>query len=98
DFHVTGVQTCALPIWAPVHYADLEALFQSADVEQFIDPTSSFPEAREAARSFFYHVYRLNLRPTNLVVYEREAFMGRFDPTLRKIGRASCRERVWGAV
>lgn len=68
---------------APVRYADLEQLFQSPDVERFVDPTSSFPEAREAARSFFYHVYRLNLRPTNLVVYEREAFMGRFDPTLR---------------
>jgi hypothetical protein len=64
-------------------YDDLEELFQTLDIDRLVDQENRFPESREAARSFFYHVYKLNLRPANLVVYEREAFMGRFDPTLR---------------
>lgn len=68
---------------AIMRYDDLAELFQTADVERFVDPERTSAEAREAARSFFYHVYRLNLRTSNLVVYEREAFMGKFDPTLR---------------
>ena len=68
---------------APVRFADLHEMFRTSDVDRFIDASKSFPEAQEAARSFFYHVLKCNLRPTNLVVYEREAFMGQFDPTLR---------------
>lgn len=68
---------------APTAYDDLHELFHTADVDRYIGSTHAFPEAREAAKSFFYHVYKHNLRPTNLVVYEREAFMGLFDPTLR---------------
>lgn len=36
-----------------------------------------------AGRQFLYHVYQDRLGPVNLVVYEREAFQGLFDPTLR---------------
>lgn len=68
---------------APTYFEDLHELFQSNDVDRLVESTEAFPGAREAARSFFYHVLRLNLRPANLVVYEREAFQGRFDPTLR---------------
>lgn len=68
---------------SPVYFEDLPELFQTTDVDRLVDLSDAFPEARESARSFFYHVLRLNLRPANLVVYEREAFQGRFDPTLR---------------
>lgn len=64
----------------PVRLRDLEALFASGDVERYVADDA---RAREEARYFFYHVYRYRLRPTCLTTYEREAFVGRFDPTLR---------------
>jgi hypothetical protein len=39
--------------------------------------------ARDDARRFLYYYYRLALKPTALVVYDREAFFGRFDSSLR---------------
>lgn len=68
---------------APVLFENLPDLFRTGDIEQYVDPTHSFPGAREDACRFFYHVYCHNLRAANLVVYEREAFMGKYDPTLR---------------
>jgi hypothetical protein len=35
------------------------------------------------AGKFLFHVYRNNLKPVVLVIYEREAYFGRFDPGLR---------------
>jgi hypothetical protein len=63
----------------PVRFADLAALFETGDVAAYVRGTA----AREQARHFFYYVYGYHLRPTSLTVYEREAFVGRFDPTLR---------------
>ncbi len=68
---------------APVSYEDLGPLFATGDVDRYIQPDSHYPDAHDDARRFFYHVYRYNLRPTHLTVYEREAFLGRFDGTLR---------------
>jgi hypothetical protein len=68
---------------APVRFQHLERLFFSGDIEGIVRQSPKFPHAHEDANRFFYHVYRFGLRPTNLVVYEREAFMGLCDPTLR---------------
>jgi len=80
---------------APMAFSDLTSLFQSNEVERFIGSWNGFPKAREAARNFFYHVCHSNLRPTNLVVYEREAFLGRFDPTLRLTFDRTLRGRMY---
>lgn len=66
---------------APVRYTDLDALFESGRFADFV--CSSTDSAIAAGRRFFYHVYKEHLRPTNLVVYEREAFQGRFDRSFR---------------
>lgn len=68
---------------APVRVDDLKALFSTGDIDQYVEPRAGFREAREDARRFFFHIYRYNLHPTHLTVYEREAFVGRFDHTLR---------------
>ena len=68
---------------APVFFRDLTPLFATGDVERYIQTSGHFPRAYDDAQRFFYHVYRYNLRPTHLTVYEREAFLGRFDATLR---------------
>jgi hypothetical protein len=64
----------------PVPFADLEPLFATGDLAACLPADAA---VQERARRFFYHVYGYQLRPTSLTVYEREAFAGRFDPTLR---------------
>ena len=66
---------------APLHHDDLEAFFTSRDVERYITDPSG--RVKEDALRFLYHYFRHGLRPTVLVVYDREAFKGKFDPSLR---------------
>lgn len=66
---------------APVRYHDLDALLRTGDVAAYV--ATPDVRRREQARHFLYHFYRHRLQPTCLTVYEREAFEGRFDPTLR---------------
>ncbi len=68
---------------APALFENLAPLFATGDVDRYIESHDHYPEAQDDARRFFYHVYRYNLRPTHLTVYEREAFLGRFYATLR---------------
>jgi VTC domain len=68
---------------APVQYENLLPLFVTGDVDRFVQSSSRYPDAKDDARRFFYHLLRYNLRPTHLTSYEREAFLGRFDATLR---------------
>lgn len=64
-----------------VSHADLGDLFESGRFADYVcDSTAS---GIDAGRRFFYHVYKELLRPTNLVVYEREAFQGQFDRSFR---------------
>ena len=66
---------------APLSHDDLEAFLATRDVDRYITKTSG--RAKEDALRFLYHYFRHGLRPTVLVVYDREAFKGRFDPSLR---------------
>lgn len=79
---------------APLKHSDLYDFLDSPDVEGKVIPMRGFPGAQDCARRFLYHYFRNRLRPAVLVVYNREAFLGRFDPTLRM----TFDKRVRGAV
>lgn len=49
----------------------------------------------EAAARFLYNYYRRRLLPTVLVTYEREAYQGRFDPSLRVTFDKNIRTRLY---
>lgn len=66
---------------ARVRFADLDALFATGRFADYV--CSSTTDAVHAGRRFLYHVYKDQLAPTALVVYEREAFRGRFDADFR---------------
>lgn len=68
---------------APLRFESLTDVFGSGDVDKYVLTNRHYPRSREDGRRFFYHVYRYGLIPTASTVYEREAFFGRFDPTLR---------------
>src|SRR5207302_5889863 len=87
DFHVTGVQTCALPILRPNALDGVEhfggrrgvALNGNQCPELIVDLRQRGPAAGILA-----HLERLR--------------RGRAAAAGSEIGRASCRERVWSAV
>src|SRR5690606_40095085 len=92
DFHVTGVQTCALPIWPSAR----------GDKKSDGPPPAGQSEAHGAAvplpaglrKSALDRIFAAFLRTDQLAVYysdlHRSIFMTIY---LCEIGRASCRER-----
>ena len=68
---------------APLRFESIDDIFASGDVDEHVLTNRHYPRAHDDGRRFFYPVYRYGLIPTFSTVYEREAFFGRFDPTLR---------------
>ena len=68
---------------APISYETLPQILGSGDVDRYVLTNRHYPNSREDGRRFFYHVYRYGLIPTFSTIYEREAYFGRFDPSLR---------------
>jgi hypothetical protein len=68
---------------APLYYRNVDALFATRDIDAYILASNGDGRGRDDARKFFYHFLRLRLSPHIMVVYDREAFFGKFDPTLR---------------
>src|SRR5690606_39774753 len=97
DFHVTGVQTCALPILiaaaigqklgrpVPLHEIGL------ADADPAPEVGLAFPRDVGQAVKSATELYRLDLAG-------RRAGSGGIWQSLAEIGRASCRERGCAAV
>lgn len=83
---------------APVYFEAVENLFATGDVDRHVIHNRHYPGAFDDARRFFYHVYRYDLVPTFSTVYEREAFFGRFDPTLRITFDRGLRGRSYPAL
>jgi len=68
---------------ASLKLSDLPEFLASPDIPKHIFKTPGAPRAPEDARRFLYHYYRLCLQPAVLVVYNREAFFGKYDTSLR---------------
>ena len=68
---------------APLLHRDLDAFFASRDIPSYIVASSGTDRESHDAVRFLYHYSRHSLRPAVLVVYDREAFSGKFDPSLR---------------
>jgi hypothetical protein len=64
-------------------FRDGEALFASGDIARYIHHADTDPRAVKDAQSFFYHLHRYSLLPTVLICYEREAYFGRYNSSLR---------------
>src|SRR5207253_7481146 len=96
DGHVTGVQTCALPISEPsrqeVRRAALAGLIGTA-LEQY-----DFVIYGTASALVFSHLFFPNISATAGLLASFSAYaVGFCARPLGEIGRASCRERAYGA-
>ena len=58
-------------------------LSEGGDLEALVHNSKRYPNAVDNARRFFYHLYRAHLQPVVLVVYEREPWLGKWDPSIR---------------
>jgi SPX domain protein involved in polyphosphate accumulation len=68
---------------AAVRSDDIPDFLRLKSPEQFILTDGNQAVAQDRARRFLFHIIRASMSPVVLVTYEREAFLGRFDRTLR---------------
>ncbi|MBU0984716.1 MAG: polyphosphate polymerase domain-containing protein [candidate division Zixibacteria bacterium] len=68
---------------AALTHAHLEEFMRTLDVDRYVVSSSNLSQRRDDACRFVYHYCRDGLSPTALVVYDREAFVGRFEANLR---------------
>ena len=68
---------------SPVKFSDLGKMFSNNDYYHYVISENGDQREREDMRRFLYYLYRDILQPTVLVVYEREAFFGKYDQTVR---------------
>ncbi|MFP4621996.1 MAG: VTC domain-containing protein [Bacteroidales bacterium] len=66
------------------YFRDMENLIRYSNIEDYILLNShDGSNSMDNARRFFYHLRKKQYIPINLVVYEREAYFGRFDSGVR---------------
>src|SRR5690606_40128032 len=97
DFHVTGVQTCALPI------STLSAQQALASLMGLVMASSGFPKTAVFRPMARFHLPFSSESETAYRVAAMYLVAQHFAhrdgaPSDLKIGRASCRERVWSRV
>lgn len=68
---------------AKLYLKDLLPLLQSKKADEYLLERTSGDIELEEANRFLFHYHSKQLFPANLVVYEREAFMGKFGFDLR---------------
>lgn len=79
-------------------FDDIEKVFETGDVEKYVIKGKKYAKEVEDAKRFFYHIYKYQLIPTVLVVYEREAYHGKFDPDTRITFDKNIRSRIYTPV
>lgn len=68
---------------APLKFDNLESLLASKDVESYTLTNNGFANCLKDGEKFIHHVVKEGLRPTILIVYDREAYFSKFDKSLR---------------
>lgn len=83
---------------APVVYEHIKDIFISSDVERFISASKGSPNALEDTRRFLFYVHGASLRPTVLIIYEREAYHSKFNPSLRITFDKNIRSSIYPSI
>ncbi|HNV50038.1 MAG: polyphosphate polymerase domain-containing protein [Bacteroidales bacterium] len=68
---------------APSEYSKALEMFNGGQFTYYPPDKTKYPLAEDNLKRFFYHYHCDRLRPVVLVIYEREAFLGRHDETIR---------------
>jgi len=68
---------------APIYFTNIAKSLYSKRVNDYVLSFNGNGVEKKDARKFFYYYYLKNLHPAILVIYDREAFEGKFDSSLR---------------
>lgn len=68
---------------APVTFSDAQIMFREKNINGQVLFGDKFPKGLESSKRFFYQIFSKNLQPVVLIVYEREAYLSKFDNTVR---------------
>lgn len=68
---------------APIQYDEALKVLKNKSLNGFESSNIINQKKIEDVKRFFYQVFSKNLRPVVLVVYEREAYLSKFDSTVR---------------
>jgi len=68
---------------APIQYHNLSNLLRTKSIETYALTNNGYANSLKDGEKFFHHILRSDLKPTILIVYEREAFQSKFDNSLR---------------
>ncbi len=66
-----------------VHYDNISDLLKTGNIEKYVLQDNGYAASLDDARRFFFHIKKNHFIPTCLIVYEREAYHGKFDPGVR---------------
>lgn len=68
---------------APVLWHDLGELFATGQIDRYVMSSRDLPRAAADASRFLFRMHKGSLGPVVLVTYDREAFVGTVEPSLR---------------
>jgi hypothetical protein len=68
---------------APLHYTNVFKSLRNNDLKNYVISFSGNGAELKDGEKFIYNYHKKNLRPAVLVIYDREAFWGKFDKSLR---------------
>ncbi|NCC72351.1 MAG: polyphosphate polymerase domain-containing protein [Sphingobacteriia bacterium] len=83
---------------APSEYEKALGMFNGGQFRDYLPDKTKYPLAEENLKRFFYHYHADRLRPVVLVIYEREAFLGLHDETIRVTFDKNLRSVAFPAV
>lgn len=74
-------------------FSDLDEMMRNPTLENYITGKRSMD--LDDAKRFFFHLKKKQYRPSNLVVYEREAYLGKIDSGVRITFDKNIRSRIY---
>ena len=83
---------------APVTFSDAQIMFKEKNINGQVLFGDKFPKGLESSKRFFYQVFSKNLHPVVLIVYEREAYLSKFDSTVRITFDKNLRSKAYPTI
>ncbi len=68
---------------SPLLYKNLDEILKTKSIETYVLTNNGYVKALKDGERFFHYVYRNGVKPTILIVYDREAYFSKFDKSLR---------------
>jgi len=83
---------------APVTFKDAQLMLKDRHINGQVLFGDTFLKGTENSKRFFYQVFSKNMRPVVLIVYEREAYLSKFDSTVRITFDKNLRSRAYPSI